>query len=418
MSYTEEIIHAIEKGQVDEIHHLVHGALLGDSVEELYQLLDIVYQVGFNEESYMIAKYLDSKLDDDEMKIILSEISFDNGEDVEGLQWLQKINKNNATYPKALLVMADYYQSNGFPEVSEQKLKEAEEILPQEPIIQFALAELYYFMQEWHKAEHYYQELIKNELTEIAGISLKSRLAAIQGIQGELDEAVHSYQEAVETHPHIDTHFQLGFLYFQKRDFDKAELAFKEVLALDPNYWAVYPLLVKLYIEKSEHEKALEAVNLGIMRDELNSELYLLRAELYLHNNDFESAVADFESAIQLDGENDLNYLRLIDILMDRGDDERIITLIQTAPESIKKSPEIMWHLAQAYNHLEELSLAADTYAQAAGLLQTDEQFLKDYYDFLIYSGDSDKSQHIGKRYMRLNPDDYEFEEQFLQRFE
>ncbi len=61
------------------------------------------------------------------------------------------MDKESDYYPQSLLAIADLYQVIGIPEVSEAKLKEAAGLLPDEPLIQFALAELYFFSRSFQR---------------------------------------------------------------------------------------------------------------------------------------------------------------------------------------------------------------------------------------------------------------------------
>ena len=411
MSTTEKIIQAIEQGAMDQIQSLTTEAIEKDSVADLYALLDSLYQVGFNQESKQVALHLHDVTADDELNIILAEIAFEDGADLEGLDYLQQISATSNTYPQSLLVQADYYQSNGLPEVSEQKLKEAENLLPDEPVIQFALAELYFYMQKESEAATYYEKLLDEGIDELAGTSITSRLAAIQGMQGDFEEAVAHYEKEVKEHPHIDTHFQLGFLYYQQKEYEAAEAELKEVLALDPNYWAVYPLLVQIYRAQNDLKQALEAANLGIQRDELNEDLWIMRAEIKAQLDDTEAARTDFKQAIELAPEKDSIYLNYVAFLDKQQDDTAIVELIEQAPASIQHTPEISWQLALAYEALEQFDEASAAFVQVAAALQTDPLFLHDYYDFLVHQGNLKRAVLVGQRYLQLNPQDYTFEE-------
>jgi tetratricopeptide (TPR) repeat protein len=74
----------------------------------------------------------------------LAEIAMENDQIDEAFDYLDRISSESPFYPRALLISADLYQLIGIPEVSEAKLVEAQKLLPQESLIRFALAELYF----------------------------------------------------------------------------------------------------------------------------------------------------------------------------------------------------------------------------------------------------------------------------------
>src|SRR5699024_12769564 len=77
---------------------------------------------------------------------------------------------------QALLILADLYQVLGMTEVSEAKLKEAARILPDESLIEFALAELYFSINKFDEAQFIYHRLLAKGETAINNVSLQERL--------------------------------------------------------------------------------------------------------------------------------------------------------------------------------------------------------------------------------------------------
>ncbi len=70
----------------------------------------------------------------------------------EALELLIDIEEDDPYYVCACLLMADLYQMQGLDEVSERKLLKAYEKMPDEPLVQFALAELYFTSGQYQKA--------------------------------------------------------------------------------------------------------------------------------------------------------------------------------------------------------------------------------------------------------------------------
>ncbi|PNB45860.1 hypothetical protein C1X64_37660, partial [Pseudomonas sp. GW456-E7] len=87
---------------------------------------------------------------------------------------LETIPETDPSYPESLLLMADLYQMQGLFEVSEQKLLQAKSILDNEPIIDFALGELYFTQGAYAKAVQYFKATAK-EQSEIGGVNVHQR---------------------------------------------------------------------------------------------------------------------------------------------------------------------------------------------------------------------------------------------------
>lgn len=69
--------------------------------------------------------------------------------------------------------MADLYQMQGLFEVSEQKLLKAQAILPDEPVIDFALGELYFTQGAYGKAVRQFKKRPKKKPSSAASMCTK-----------------------------------------------------------------------------------------------------------------------------------------------------------------------------------------------------------------------------------------------------
>jgi tetratricopeptide (TPR) repeat protein len=79
---------------------------------------------------------------------------------------------------------------------------------------------------------------------------------------GQLDEAAAAYKEILVKAPSIpEVHYNLGYLYSQKKDWAAAEVAFQKALELKPDYSEATVALAKVYQDSGQTEKAAELMN-------------------------------------------------------------------------------------------------------------------------------------------------------------
>ena len=126
-------------------------------------------------------------------------------------------------YPQALLVLADYYQMQGLFEVAELRINEALQILPNEPLLQFAKAELLFETGRFSEAARIYEELYTID-KKFAGTLLAQRLAEVYRAGAGYETALDYYMEALEEEVTPDLLFGSGYAAFQ---IQKYELAIK-----------------------------------------------------------------------------------------------------------------------------------------------------------------------------------------------
>lgn len=406
MSYSNKMIEAIQNEDLTKAADYLHLALEHDQTEELYALTETLFDLGFLEETKTVALHLLEKEQDDAMKLTLAELAIEEGKELEAFDWIDQVEKNSPYYPQALLVSADYYQVLDLPEVSRQKLKEAKTLLPEEPVIDFALGELYFSSGEYRDAITSYEELLIKNHTEFAGISIYSRLGNAYGAIGEWEEAEDYLKEAIELQETSDHLFQLGYIYFQQKEYDKANDLFLKIKELDPSYTSVYVFLAEGYIQQNKEKEALEIVKDGLYYDKENASLYSMGAEAAVKLGDEEAAEDYYGKAIERDPENISLVLHLTNLLLSQDRHDDALIWLEDKLNSGEEDPQLYWNSALAYNETEDFSKAKEYYEKAYPYLKDNAGYLKDYALFLREEGDQDAFRKVVQNYLELNPSD------------
>jgi len=410
MTYSEIVISEIQNGNLDEVEENLQLALGNDDEETLYLLGNTLLQLGFlNETKRVYNHLLDLNPGDDELKIYLAEIEIEDGNELEALDLLQTIDETSAAYSQALMVQADYYHLNNLPEVSIQKLEEAEEIMPNEPVVKFALAEVYYTMADYQNAIQYYETLMAEGHEEISGTLLNERLGNSYLMIGEYQEAINHLNQALTYKDDAQIYYQLGLTYVQLEEYTQAIEPLEEAKTLDPSLDAIYMLLAKAYEQQSKFEEALEEMEEGLTHNDINVDFYFRAAELAAKINNFQKAETYYKEALELEPDNDrviVNYGEFLNY-MDRYDD--VLELFEQTTEEIRQLPEALWLLAIANNNVAAYDKARQLFDEAAVYLEDDLDFLKDYALFLREDGQQDKMRAVVTKYSALNP---EFDEE------
>ncbi|HLR89108.1 MAG TPA: tetratricopeptide repeat protein [Atopostipes sp.] len=406
MTYSEKVIEAIQTGNLDEVDELIQLALGADDEETLYLLGNTLFQLGFLEETKRVYNHLiDINPSDDELKIYLAEIEIEDGQELEALELLHSIDPTSSSYSQSLLVQADYYHLNGLPEVSIQKLEEAEELLPEEPVVKFALAEVYFTTAEYQLAANYYEVLIDDNVEEVAGTLINARLGNAYLMLGNYEKAIENLNEALSYKDDPEVYYQLGFAYIQQEEFQKAIDVLNQAKEIDPSLVSVYILLSEAFEQLNQLENSLQAIEEGITINEINIELYLLAAEYAAKLDDYPKAESYYQEALKIEPENERIILKYAEFLNYMASYEDILELFAQVPEQIQQLPEAMWILATANNELDEYDKARNLFDQAYSYLEDNLDFLKDYAFFLREDGRRDKMQEVLEKYTAMNPE-------------
>lgn len=404
MKYSEIVIAEIQNGNLEAAEENLELAINYDDEDTLYLLGNTLYQLGFLIETRKVYNYLlELNPGDDELKIYLAEIDIEDGNELEALDLIHSIEETSPIYPQSLLVQADYYHLNGLPEVSIQKLTEAENLLPEEPIIMFALAEIFYMTADYQRAIQYYEKITLQGHDEMAGTLLSERLGNAYMLIGNYSEAVDYFKEALTFRETPEIHYQLGLVYVQQAEWTKAIEPLEQAKTFDPSLSGAYFVLSEVYEQQNNYEKALDEIKEGISQNELNIDFYFKAAELSTKLNEIENTHKYYSEAIDVAPDSERAYLKYADYLNYMGSFEETIDLLDRAGETTKQLPEALWILATAYNNIEDYEKARTYFADALEYLGEDLDFLKEYAFFLREDGQTEKMREIVNKYVMLN---------------
>lgn len=409
MNYGEQMIEALQNNALEEAQELFIEALEKDQPEELYVLADTLYQLGFLAETKAIYEHLLIDFShDDELKIGLAEIAIEEY-DIDGaMDWLMAIEEESPAYPQALLVSADLYQVQGLYEVSEQKLLLAKELLPDEPILTFALAELYFVMGKYAQAIYGYEELSEAGLGEISGINLAQRIGSAYSAVGDFEQAIPYLELAEKENETTDLLFELGFTYLQNKEYRRASETLFKLKELDPSYTSLYPYLAKSLEEENQLDRATEVIREGLRADQYNPELFYYAADLFLKLGDEEQGEYYYQESLELNPDNETVQLALINLYLKQERFSEAVVKIETALENEEADAQFYWSLALAQEGLENYAKAAEAYQTAYPSFTRNKDFLKAYALFLREEGVLELTKEVIEKYLEIESSDEE----------
>lgn len=406
-SYSEKMLAALKAEDLSEANLMFEEALKKDTPEILASLAEELQALGFLDEAKrVLEKLLSDFPEEDIFYLSLAEIAIDN-DDIDGaFEYLEQIAPDSENYLESLLVTADLYQVLGIPEVSEAKLLQAKTIVPEEPLITFALAELHFSANQLGEAINDYGQLQKQGIDEIGNISIDERIGTAYSIMGGFEEAIPFLERALEKEHTSDRLFQLGFTYYQIHDHQKAINYLQELITLDPQYQSGYYYLADSLKEEELLEEALLAAEEGIKENPYQVELLHLASEIAYRLRDSKKAEELLLQALETGEKMDETLLTLSNLYLNEDQPDKAIEMINQMDE--EDNPYAAWNLAQAYNELEDFGAAGTYYKQAYEDLAHEPDFLKAYGIFLREDGQLETARAVLTSYLALEPGDLE----------
>lgn len=190
-----KIIDDINLQNLDNLDSRVQEVLQSDDDEGLFALGETLYQYGLTPQGLEVFRTLYHKYPDEgEVLIYFIEGLVTENQIDEALEYLNEVPVS----PEKLLLEADLYQQINMLEVATDKLTEALELQPNDPVIHFALAELLYFDGQYLRASREYDTVLESGEYEVNGVNLFSRLADSSLQSGNYLDALKWYDEMNE----------------------------------------------------------------------------------------------------------------------------------------------------------------------------------------------------------------------------
>lgn len=407
MTNSEKMLQALDNENLIEAQLMLQEALQKDDDDTLADLGQELLSLGFLDESRTIFTQLIEKFPEAEgLNIPLAEIAIENDQIDDAFEYLDKISKESDSYVQSLLLSADLYQVIGIPEVSEVKLKEAHNLMPDEPVIQFALGELYFVTGKYTEAIECYERLLTNEVFVVSSVSVNERIGSCYSMIGSFELAIPFLETAIEEQRTDDRLFQLAFTYLQLQENQKAIAILEELRTLNPHYEALYVPLAEALQNEEQLEYARKVLTEGLRENPYKIDLYHAASENAYRLKDSESAVDFLKKGLLLGDKTDETLLTLSNLYIKNQKFEEAISMIDKMEE--RDNPYAEWNLALAYNELEEFSLARVHFEQAYHELAHEPEFLKEYGLFLREEGQAKEAKNILLHYLQHEPEDHE----------
>ncbi|MGX6961143.1 tetratricopeptide repeat protein [Vagococcus xieshaowenii] len=408
-TYSEQMLAAIQENDYVEAELLLEKALKFDDHELLGVLGDELFRMGFIDEAKKIFIFLlDTNKVETSTYISLAEIAIEEDKIDDALEYLSKVSKEDELYPASLLVAADLYFTIQIPETAEAKLKEALQLMPNEPTILFALAELSLETDQFAKAVNYYKQLSNLGIEDFAQTRIPKQLATALSHMGEFDEAVELFEKELKENRSDDVLHSLALLYIQTGENEKAIALLEEIRLLGSTYLNVYVPLVSALIDENRLEEADAMIKAGLKENPYDVSLYHLGSDFAYKYHRLDEAEEYLINALKIEEDKELTLIKLSNLYIAQEEFEEVVALLEDQQDLMNVQGH--WSLAQAYYGLEQYEDANIQYHRAYEGLDDEPDFLREYGLFLREEGNLAEAQVVLEQYLEYFPDDMEIQ--------
>ncbi|MDT0924287.1 hypothetical protein RNS32_02770 [Staphylococcus pseudintermedius] len=386
-----KLIDDINLQKLDQLDSRVQEALQSDNDDALFVLGETLYQFGLTPQGLEVFRTLYMKYpDEDEILIYFIDGLISENQTDEALEFLNEVPLT----PERLMLEADLYQQINMIDIAIEKIEQAIELQPADPIVHFALAELLYYDGQYLRASREYDTVLESGEYEINGVNLFSRIAASSLQSGNYTDALRWFDEINDNELTSDDYLKKAIAYEKNDMTHEAIKLVKTLLQKDPDFIQGYYYLQQLYENEKTFGDAIEIGQEGLRLNQFYKELMYSTGALQIEHGDQNEGVTLLKQALEVDPGYQEPLLMLADFLRNKEDYEALIELVQYVDEE-DMDPQFMWQLAYALGQEERDKEAQHFYGLAFASMRDNIDFLKDYYYYLIEIGQIEPAKSI-----------------------
>ena len=400
------MLQALEEQDLAKVEHYFAKALENDPSDLLYELATYLEGIGF----YPQAKEIYLKIVEDfpEVHLNLAAIASEDGQIEEAFTYLEEIKSDSDWYVSALVLKADLYQMEGLTDVAREKLLEAL-TYSEDPLLILGLAELDSELENYQEAIQGYAQLDNRLIYKQTGISTYQRIGFAYAQLGKFETATEFLEKALELEYDDLTAFELASLYFDREEYQKAVLYFKQLDTISPDFEGYEYGYSQALHKEHQVQEALRIAKQGLEKNPFETRLLLAASQFSYELHDASGAENYLLTAKEDAEDTEEILLRLATIYLEQERYEDILDLQSEEPENLLTK----WMIARSYQEMDDLDTAYEHYQELAGDLKDNPEFLEHYIYLLRELGYFEEAKVNAQAYLKLVPDDVQMQELF-----
>ena len=404
MNNSQQMLKALEEQDLTKADHYFVKALENDPSDLLYELATYLEGIGF----YPQAKEIYLKIVEDflEVHLNLAAIASEYGQIEEAFAYLEEIQADSDWYVSALALKADLYQMEGLTDVAREKLLEAL-TYSEDPLLILGLAELDSELENYQEAIQGYAQLDNRTIYEQTGISTYQRIGFAYAQLGKFETATEFLEKALELEYDDLTAFELASLYFDREEYQKAVLYFKQIDTISSDFEGYEYGYSQALHKEHQVQEALRIAKQGLEKNPFETRLLLAASQFSYELHDTSGAENYLLTAKEDAEDTEEILLRLATIYLEQERYEDILDLQSDEPENLLTK----WMIARSYQEMDDLDTAYEHYQELAGDLKDNPEFLEHYIYLLRELGYFEEAKVNAQSYLKLVPDDVQMQE-------
>lgn len=391
------------KGDLDNALEAIEEGIDLDEENVNNQLLlgNILFELGKYEKAIdQFRNVLDMSPDNPTALYNLAQSYFNEGDEVQGIEYLKKAGSGDRTGEIAHLAYSKlgviYTQRKDF-ELAEKYLSLAVSIAPDDPVDRYNLGLIYLktgkeqkALESFHKAEElgYKDSLLLENIGE-AYFSLR-----------EYDRSIETYNKILEINKrNIRVLSRMAEIYYKNGELEQAYRFYKKITVLEPvseNARVAYLNMGNILDEAQRYDEAIDAYKKALAIDPADSSALYNLGIAYKHSGKGELAIETWRKAAELEPDDPANLMAIGDYYYEKG---LYDYALDEYGRVVRRRPDIQdahFNVAAIYYKKNLLDYALDEYREVIEINNRNDLARKAYINIgLILSRKKESSEDV-----------------------
>jgi len=301
--------------------------------------LDLLYKVLFTDAIAQFQKAVELDSTFVSAYLYLSSLLYNQGELQQGHEAFQKLlSLRNKATPQEKYQM-DIFEAALINRDTRRTIQASHQWLEQYPNdrdANFNLATLYYNLQKWDRAIHYYRKVLDIDPKYKLAYNMLGYLYANTGDYSNAITTLNKYKELAPDEP--NPYDSMGEIFLYQGNYKQAEKHFKQAIEVNENFIHSLLHLGDTYLDKGEYKKALRMFNESLEKvtdptDKANVHTQIGLTQWRLGQTD--KAIMNLKKSLQYQDEYRI-ITWLNEVYKDHNDDTGRIQLLKQNYDSVK----------------------------------------------------------------------------------
>jgi len=304
---------------------------------------------------------------------------------------------------QAATILGDAYLRKGDLAKGKQAFEAISKALPKEPFSLYRLGLIARAQKKDAEALAYFEQALASNPNLIEPLSQITAIRLAQGKPKEARDRVTRQLAASPSNPLI--HNLLGQLWFEAKDVERAEAAFKKAIELNEALPISYLNLADLYRRTGKVDQAIQEYEAALVKDPKLLSVQALLGIIHAQRNEYDKAKVHYQEALKINSKFAPAANNLAVILSEQGGNIDVaLNYAQVAREQQPDDPNIADTLGWIYYKKNAYLKAATLLKEAAEKLP-DNPVVQYHYGMAQYkNGDATAAQKSLETALKLSP--------------